>query len=96
MLLNTLFIYRKPRMLHNQMEQPEVCRPLIQSDHIQKVTEIISQKMTNKLHFYMVKVRLSPQEVKNEDAHKLYQQMNLSMYRIIQEIDHRKVIVDFS
>ncbi|KAL4573291.1 hypothetical protein LXL04_020091 [Taraxacum kok-saghyz] len=33
---------------------------------------------------------LSPEEVKTENAHKLYQLMNLSMYRIIQEINQRK------
>ncbi|KAI3503485.1 hypothetical protein L1887_31928 [Cichorium endivia] len=76
--------------MHSHMEEPKECGPMVQSDCTEKVMEMTSHKNTNHLYIYSVKFCPSPDEVKKEEAQKLYQLMNLSMYRIIQEIDLRK------
>lgn len=80
--------------MHGQMEDPKEYGLIVKSDSIEKVKEMISHTKTNELQFYLVKSCPSPEEVKKEEAHKLYQQMSVSMYHILQEIDLRKVSVD--
>ncbi|KAL7587945.1 hypothetical protein Lser_V15G40698 [Lactuca serriola] len=77
-------------MMHSQMEDPKEYGLIVKSDSIEKVTEMTSHTKTNELQFYLVKSCPSPEEVKKEEAHKLYQQMSVSMYDILQEIDLRK------
>lgn len=81
-------------MMHSQMEDPKEYGLIVMSDSVEKVTEMTSHTKTNEFQFYLVKSCPSPEGVKKEEAHKLYQQMSVSMYHILQEIDLRKVSVD--
>ncbi|CAI9299707.1 unnamed protein product [Lactuca saligna] len=89
-VMGIAFKLRKHWMMLSQMEDPKEYGLIVKSDSVEKVTEMTSHTKTNELQFYLVKSCPSPEEVKKEEAHKLYQQTSVSMYHILQQIDLRK------
>ncbi|GJW26896.1 hypothetical protein Tco_0040707 [Tanacetum coccineum] len=75
-----------------EIDLPYRCTQGLESDCKGKETEI-SDKKPKQLDSNIVDYTASPKVVKKDIAEKLYQMLSLSMYRIIQEIDRRKIYV---